>query len=142
MQEREYNAWAAGFTVAELSVGRLPAPVKPPSKGLGLLRQFCQTGQRPQQEGDRLAKELLYYRVLDMFAQIHNIGGEDTTKEKSVVPSMIKLVRCSSLTLEYPTYYHGLFRVTQASITGLSSSIPSRESWSSLPARTFRARWM
>jgi hypothetical protein len=141
MKEREYTLWAADFPAAELRAAGLPLPTKPPSEGLGLLRQFCQTGERPRQEGDRLAKELLYYRVLDMFAQINNIGVEDTTKEKSVVPSMIKLVRCSSLTLECPTC-HGLFRVTQVSTTGLNSSILSRESWSSLPERTFRPRWM
>ena len=82
MKAREYTAWAADIPAAELRGVGLPLPTKPPSEGLGLLRQFCQTGERPQQEGERFAKELLYYRVLDMFAQINNIGVEDTTKEK------------------------------------------------------------
>jgi hypothetical protein len=122
MKKREYTLWAADFPTAELRVAGLSLPTKPPSEGLGLLHQFCQTGEWPQQEGDHLTKELLYYYMLDMFAQINNIGAEDTTKKKSAVPSMIKLVCCSFLTLECPTC-HSLFRVTQVSTTDLNSSI-------------------
>lgn len=134
IQEREYTTWAAGVPATELRIQGLQLPTKPPSEGSELLRQFCQTGLWPDKERDLFAKELLYYRVLDLFAQTNNIGIEDTTREKSVVPSMTKLVRYDSLTLDRLTCS---VRVTQALTIGQSSSIPSQRSWSSLPATAY-----
>jgi hypothetical protein len=57
---------------------------------------------RSDKDGDLFAKELLYYRVLDLFAQTNDIGVEHTTREKSLVPSMTKLVRYDSSTPERP----------------------------------------
>jgi hypothetical protein len=88
--------WAADASETELRENRLQPPKKPPSEGLLLLRQFCNTGIRPkpEKESDLCVKELLYYRILDMFAQVHGIGAEDMAKDRSTLPLIVKLV-CS-----------------------------------------------
>lgn len=87
--------WAADASETELREHRLQPPRKPPSEGLLLLRQFCNTGIRPkpEKEADLCAKELLYYRILDMFAQVHSVGAEDMAKDRSTLPLIVKLVR-------------------------------------------------
>jgi hypothetical protein len=102
VQEREYATWTAGVPVTESRIQGLQSPTKPPAEGSKLLRRFCDTGLRSDKDGDLFAKELLYYRVLDLFAQTNDIGVEHTTREKSLVPSMTKLVRYDSSTPERP----------------------------------------
>jgi hypothetical protein len=86
--------WAAGASATELGEKGLPPPTKPPSEGLLLLQHFSNTGVRPrrEREAELCAKELLYYRILDMFAQVHNKGAEDTAKDRSTLPLVVKLV--------------------------------------------------
>lgn len=93
---REYRLWAHGRSVEMLkSIDLLPADA-PPGEGLQLLRRFCQTGVRSKGlDGDAvlLAKELLYYRVLDVFAQVYGVGLDDRKIERSNFPFINLLVR-------------------------------------------------
>ena len=95
VRKREYCMWAADCSPTELRDNGLHPPSRRPSEGLLLLRQFCKTGVRPEpeREADLCAKELLYYRILDMFAQVYNKGAEDTAKNRSTLPLVVKLVR-------------------------------------------------
>lgn len=90
----KYCMWAVDFLPTELHDKGLHPPSQPPSEGLLLLHQFCKTGVRPEpkREADLCAKELLYYRILDMFAQVYNKGVEDTAKNRCTLPLVIKLV--------------------------------------------------
>ena len=87
--------WAVDVPTTELREKGLQPPRKSPSEGLLLLRQFCNTGVRPEpeREADLFAKEILHYRILDMFAQVHNKGAEDAAKDRSTLPLVVKLVR-------------------------------------------------
>ena len=87
--------WAADVPTIELRAKGLQPLRKSPSEGLLLLRQFCNTGiqPEPERETDLFAKEILYYRILDMFAQVHNKGAEDAAKDRSTLPLVVKLVR-------------------------------------------------
>jgi hypothetical protein len=95
MDEREYCTWVADVPATERCAQGLKPPTKPPSEGLQLLRQFCDTGAWPESERDAelLAKEVLYYRLVDAFAQVKNKGLEVTTRDKSVLPLVVQLVR-------------------------------------------------
>ena len=73
----------------------LPANA-PPGEGLQLLQRFCQTGVHSKGlNGDAvlLAKELLYYRVLDVFAQVYGVGLDNRKIERSNFPFINLLVR-------------------------------------------------
>ena len=86
--------WAADLPATELREKGLQPPRKAPSEGLLLLRQFCNTGVQPEseREADFFAKELLHYRILDVFAQVHSKGAEDAAKDRSTLPLVVKLV--------------------------------------------------
>ena len=70
-------------------------------EGLEVFRRFCQTGERFEdvshcdnvQKSELLAKELLRYRVLDMFAQVKKKGTESNVMQKTVIPSFPSIVR-------------------------------------------------
>lgn len=66
----------------------------PPSEGLQLLQQFCDTGAWPESETDTelLAKEVLYFQLVDVFAQVKNKGMEVATRDKLALPLVVQLV--------------------------------------------------
>jgi len=82
--------------MSELCQQGLQRPRKTQPEGLRLLRQFCETGTAPSPDHitntDLFAKELLYYRVLDVFAQVYGRGGEANLKEKSPLALLSSLV--------------------------------------------------
>ena len=88
--------WATNVSMSELRKRGLQRPRKTPPEGLRLLRQFCETGTAPSPDRitdtDLFAKELLYYRLLDVFAQVHGRGGEANLKEKSPLVLLSSLV--------------------------------------------------
>jgi hypothetical protein len=64
-------------------------------EGLQLLGTFCKTGvHNTARTGDGvlLAKEFLYYRILDMFAQVHLTRKAPIEMAKSTFPLMTPLV--------------------------------------------------
>lgn len=93
---REYRLWAQGRPVDLLaSIGLLPADL-PPADGLQSLRKFCETGARNTgRDGEAVlfAKELLYYRVLDVFAQVYCAEVEGIMIKRSNFPFVNLLVR-------------------------------------------------
>lgn len=88
--------WAANVSTSELSIQGTKRPRKTQPEGLWLLRQFCETGAAPLPDhitnADLFAKELLYYRVLDVFAQVYGKGGEASLKEKFPLALLSNLV--------------------------------------------------
>jgi hypothetical protein len=84
--------WATSVPTAELCERGLKQASKPLAEGLLLLRQFCENGQSPLNGVDLVSKELLYYRIMDMFAQVNGRGMEHSARERSVVLKMVKLV--------------------------------------------------
>lgn len=87
--------WTEGYSAERLNeFGLLPAD-ETPAEGLQSLRRFCETGVRSTgQDGEAvlLAKEFLYYRVLDVFAQIHGNRAEYTPIERADFPLTTLLV--------------------------------------------------
>ena len=76
-------------------IGLLPADV-PPAEGLQSLRKFCETGVRNTgRDGEAVlfAKELLYYRVLDVFAQVYCAEVEGIMIKRLNFPFVNLLVR-------------------------------------------------
>lgn len=136
IRQREYSLWASGVSPSELRVQGLQRPSKPPPEGLRLLRQFCETGVRPRDTKgiDLFTRELFYYRLLDIYAQVYKKGVEDTAKGKSMVAAIDKLV-CdkNSETLSHTNYYS--FRAL-ALTTGQISSTRLRRLWSGTPPCT------
>ena len=93
---REYRLWAHGCLIETLKgIGLLP-PDEAPAEGLQLLWGFCETGVRNMGQDAGavlLAKELLHYRVLDMFAQVYFAGvGDMICIQKSTFPFINMLV--------------------------------------------------
>jgi hypothetical protein len=74
-----------------------------PLEGLLVVRLFCETGMRLQsdstREADLFAKEVFYYRVLDMFAQVYDKGVASMTRDKSITAPIDKLVSYNSATV-------------------------------------------
>jgi hypothetical protein len=60
---------------------------------LELLRSFCLTGEMPLKKFDGLVKELLKYRLLDVFAHVYEKSPEVNTIGRQSLPLLDKLVR-------------------------------------------------
>jgi hypothetical protein len=136
IRQREYLLWANSVPASELSVQGLQLPTKPTPEGLLLLYRFCKTGIQPQQDtkdADLFAKELFYYRLLDVFAQVFNKGAEDNSKEKLMKTAIDKLV-CRHNWETLCAHFFS-FRIP-VSTTGQISSTRSRRFWSSTHPRT------
>jgi hypothetical protein len=87
--------WTERFSVERLHEGGLLPADETPAQGLQSLRQFCKTGVRNTGHGGEavlLAKEFLYYRVLDVFAQIYGNRAEYTPVERANFPLTTLLV--------------------------------------------------
>jgi hypothetical protein len=65
----------------------------PQFEKLKLLQAFCSMGTVPPNQIDALVKELMKYRLLDIFAFVHGMALETKTKAKGIVPFTDKLVR-------------------------------------------------
>lgn len=65
----------------------------PWSEKLKLLQVFCSMGAVLPNQIDPLVKELMKYRLLDIFAFVHGTASETNTKAKGIVPFTDKLVR-------------------------------------------------
>ena len=133
IRQREYSLWATGVPATELHAQGLQLPSKPPPEGLRLLHQFCETGVRPRdtQGIDLFTRELFYYRLLDIHAQIYKKGTEDTTKGKLMVRTIDKLVHHDNSETRSHTNCHS-FRML-ASTTGQILYIKSQWYWTSSP---------
>jgi hypothetical protein len=92
IREREKTMWETDMNLCSNSI----------PEGLKLLRRFCTTGRRPvpsdghNVEADLLAKELLCYRLLDVFAQVFGKGVQSLSVEWRAIPFINRLV-CLSL---------------------------------------------
>ena len=133
---REYRLWAHGRSMETFEIIGLLPPDEPPAKGLQLLQRFCETGVRSMgQDGEAvlLAKELLYYRLLDVFAQIYFVGVEDVRIQRSNFPFINLLVGTlmNFMTLEINAILSSL-RATPASKIGLSLSTLSHKLYRNL----------
>lgn len=97
MKRREHRIWANDNPTLRLNEN-MEEPQsgsrRPQVEGLALLRQFCGTGvDFYDTKADTFAKELLYYRVLDMFAQVHEKGKDnDVVVARSNIPYLHYLV--------------------------------------------------
>lgn len=92
---RERRMWAEGRSVETLRAIGISTDNECPPEGLKLLRTFCETGVRNtgrNGDGVLLAKEFLYYRVLDMFAQVHFTREAPVEIAKSKFPLTTLLV--------------------------------------------------
>jgi hypothetical protein len=89
-------------------------------ESLQVLASFCRTGERPtaksSSQQDAWVKELLGYRLLDVMAQVHGVGVEEGTKEKSLTPLNSKLVSCLVIPLAVLIIYY--FRAPNPWMTG------------------------
>jgi len=71
-------------------------------EGLKLLRLFCATGASPwtsdphSVEADLFAKELLCYRLIDVFAQVFGKGVQNLSMERRSIPFIDRLVRINA----------------------------------------------
>lgn len=123
--------WAHGRPVECLRELRLKPADEEPATGLKLLHTFCETGElNLGQDGEAvlLAKELLYYRVLDVFAHVYCAGAEPLKVERSNFPLINALVSVFFLTLECIDPFTFL-KATPASRIGLNLSTLSHKSW-------------
>lgn len=87
---RERRMW-----MSDHSQGSVSTDNEAPLEGLQLLRTYCKTGVHNAGGAENevlLAKELLYYRVLDMFAQVYCAREAHVEISKSKVPLMTSLV--------------------------------------------------
>lgn len=103
MEEREKTMWISGLPTAELRARGLQRS-KPPAESLLRLSEWCKDGESLQNNVD-VSKEVLCYRIIDMFAQVNNKGVEDITREKLVVPEMVKLVRYEAFGILAPVKF-------------------------------------
>lgn len=95
IKRREYRVWADNnpTTGAIEGIEEAYNGGRPPIEGLESLVRFCETGEKSHtSNADLLTKELLHYRVLDMFAQVQGRGKENNSVEKSNVPHLHYLV--------------------------------------------------
>ena len=101
MKHREYHVWVDNNPAVDSGeqITQADPSSWPPVEGLKSLRQFCKTGvgfEELSQDADLLAKELLYYCVLDVFAQVQKKGSKQNFIQKSDIPSLPYLVHAPS----------------------------------------------
>lgn len=110
-------------SASELRKQGLQRPRTTPAEGLKLLRKFCETGTAPSpdhiKDADLFAKELLYYRVLDVFSQVYGKGGQASMKEKLPLVLLSNLV-CYDASATWHTLLIPSFRAIRTLITGLN----------------------
>jgi hypothetical protein len=113
--------WATDVPASELHKQGLQRPRMAAPEGLRVLRQFCETGTGPSpdhtKDADLFAKELLYYRVLDVFAQVYGRGGEASLREKFPLALLSNLV-CYNTSVAQPTLLITSFRAIRTLVTG------------------------
>lgn len=129
--------WAHGRPVESLTEHKLKPADEDPATGLLLLRTFCETGilsLGQDAEAVLLAKELLHYRVLDVFAQIYCAGVEPIRRERLNFPFINALVSVFFMTPECTVTLASL-RATPASRIGQNLSTPSQRFWRNLMDR-------